>query len=90
MIEKCIKKEINSDLKADLYYIIQSIIKNQNIPLKFLIRNFNSNNQNLNSNCQKLISEMIQYIETNINSKLTDDQKNILLSFILYITRNEA
>lgn len=88
LIENCINNEIDPDLKVDLYYIIQLITKNQSIPFKFLIKNLSKNNRILDNECQKMITNIYDNIEKNINTKLTNDQKNIL-SYVLYTTRNE-
>jgi transcriptional antiterminator len=89
MIEECIKHEVKSELKADLYYIIQSIIKKESLPLQFLINPANLNKVNFNKDCKNLLDNIIHYIESNINDHLSKNQIYILKSYILHITRSE-
>ena len=89
-IEQFTQKDIQSDLKDDLYYIIQSIIKKQNIPLFFIIKKIPFHQQDLDKRCEQFITHIFTYIASNIDSPLTENQKNILKAYIIYITRNEA
>ena len=69
----------------DLYFVIQSYVKNDLLPLQFLIDNLKFKNKEPNLRQTKLLDQIIKYIENQTNIVLTKKQISVLNAYIEHI-----
>ncbi len=84
MIEDEFRIQLSPDKCADLYLIIQAHVKNEPLPMQFLLENVYLNYA-LDAKKSKLLNKIIHYIENNTTSSLSKNQKLILTAYLEYI-----
>ena len=67
---------------SDLYLIIQTIVKNEKLPLQFLIDDIKPDSYEHDSRKRNMLQKSIKYIEGKNNLILTTKQKLVLTAFI--------
>lgn len=82
MIEDYINMKLDPILASDLYLIVQKIVKNEQLPLAFLIKDITNLSLFPNTKLQKLYKKIIKYIEETNSIKLKLQQKSVLAEFI--------
>lgn len=82
MVETYLGRKLDSTLASDLYLIIQKIVKKEQLPLSFLIKDMNHLSHFESTKLQKLYKKIINYIEDTNSIKLQIQQKSVLAEFI--------
>lgn len=85
MIESEFDIQLPANKCADLYLIIQSYVKQEKLPLQFLLDNLQLNQYSTDSKKYKLLNNIIKYIESQTSKALSHKQKLVLTSYIEYV-----
>ncbi len=85
MIQDDLDIALDSDTCSDLYLIIQAYVKKETLPLQFLIERIPLTEQNLDANHRSVIGKITSYIENQIGSKLSVNQKSVLSAYIEHV-----
>jgi transcriptional antiterminator len=85
MIETDFSIQIEPKKCADLYLIIQTYVKQESLPLQFLIENITLSPYKSDSKKFRLLTKIVNYIENQTDKALSTKQKLVLTAYIEYI-----